>query len=310
MKHLKKILAICLSLLLLFAAVGCSEKQDEYAMGVIQKMKEQMNNVKDVEAETTIGLYAVMDGITMDMNSISTMARTTEPENVKISMRTDASMSAQGEKQEQSTVMDAYFLENNGAPVMYQKVDDSWFRSEMTADEWTAVQQQNNATAELAEMLDAEIMYKKVGNETVNGFETVKIEAKIPPERFTTMMGDVLAAIGLETGTNIIYSKLKETVKVTIWVDEATSNPIRYQADLTTLMQEVIRSLVSDIRGMEIIVNIKSITMQTDFTNFGNVEAIELPAEAEKEAIELVGSEESNDPLAGIVSDLEGAMDK
>ena len=85
-------------------------------------------------------------------------------------------------------------------------------------------------------------------------------------------------------------------IPMSIWISNESGYPVKYDMDMTQMMQVIMDSIVAQLAGEEGAeeipeIKIDNISMTMTFSDFNNAEDFEIPAEVLENAVEMDLSE-------------------
>ena len=87
----------------------------------------------------------------------------------------------------------------------------------------------------------------------------------------------MLESVGLDESAGVSGSEAG--LELTIWLDEETGLPVRYEIDMAALMDELMETALAAV-SMEIDVDIGEACVSVTLSDFNGIDAIEIPEAA------------------------------
>lgn len=294
MKQLKKFLVVCLSITLVFALTACggggeSGGEEEAAATPAEVIEQAMTNLEGVES---YNLVMDMDmGMSMDGESIMT-------ETVA-----EGSYIADPMKMSLNMHMDMGELYGAADMLMYMDYDGTNATTYMSADGGTSWMKQTvegvgdfeqyDAEASLGLYVDNADSFAEAGTETINGSEATRYDGLIGEDALkevldTSGMDEQLAGLNLSPEDMASFFEGIGDIPISIWVDKAELIPVKYEMDMTQMMQIMMDNMMSamgeEAAGVALTVDVMAISME--MSDYNSVENFEIP-EAAKNAAEM-----------------------
>lgn len=285
MKNIRKLLAAGLAVVMVAGLAGCGGGGSS-AEDIMKTAQEKLKDVKSMNCEMVMNMDMSSNGQTMSMSTTGDIAMDSEPLLMKMDM--DIKMDAAGQSGNQKMVMYAEQADQNYT--MYMSPDGTnWVKQTMTD---MANMEQYDAQASMDMYLSSSESFKEAGTEKINGSDATKYEGIISQDAMNEVMSasgaaDSLAQFGIsEEDAAALYQDLGE-LPIAIWIDNESSLPVKYEMDMTAVMQKLMDNMVKTMgeaaSGMEFSVDKMFISMT--MSDFNSIEAIEIP-EAAKNAQE------------------------
>lgn len=270
--YFKRLLVCVMMVFVLGSLSGCGKMSAE---DIIAKYTEQNLSIDNCEAS-------------MKMNFEMGQADTADT--YKISMNSDIKMMVSPEYKAAITMamdmgelgtydVDTYIVKEGDAYWTYMYSSDTWMKQAIEADaideELKNYSDQVNMDLYIKNMKN----FSLVGEETVEGKETYKIDGSISGEAIQEILdqSELSDYAGADTD-GVDYSTLG-SLTVSVWIGKDDFRPVKIYMDMTEMMGKLM-----DSQGAGI--TVPSCTMEFIYTGFGTVTDITLPEEA-KDAISL-----------------------
>lgn len=237
---------------------------------------ENMEKVKSMDAQMVMNMDMDIAGTALESVTTMDMSVFSEPMRLKADMTVD--MGGYGD-----TSMQIYAEEEDGGMVMYLFDGMDWTRQETTAEELS----QYDAASSMDFYLDNTTSFEQQGTEDLDGASAYKYTGVITGESMQEVMEssgalDSLSTLGMdESQMEELLSGLGD-ISVTLWIDEETLYPVRYDMDMTaimdSLMSKMLETLGSDAEGVTM--SIPKMTMSMTCSHFDNATDFTVPEEA------------------------------
>lgn len=207
-----------------------------------------------------------------------------DPMAMKLEMAMDM-----GEQGSMETTM--YVVEEDGESVSYTSMEDQWIKQELAALD---VLKQYDIQQMLDAYLENSEGFEEKGSESVNGLDAIRYDGVISTDYIGEVLKssgalDQMTSLGLsEEDAEAMYSDLG-TLPVSIWVDSAAMLPVKYEMDMTGVMQKLMDNMMEqmaqgqDLSGVELKMN--KVFTTVILTNINGVTSVEVPAEVKDAAL-------------------------
>ena len=168
--------------------------------------------------------------------------------------------------------------------MMYMNDGTSWYSTAATAEDLG----QYEVNQSMSAYIDSASSFKQEGTETVDGVSAYKYTGVITGENMKDVMEsgalDSMSSLGVsESQMEEMLSGLGD-ITVTLWISEAGLYPVRYDMDMTEvmdgLMQGILASMGSQAEGVTM--SIPEMTMTMTCSNFNNATEFSIPEEAKQ----------------------------
>lgn len=285
MKKMTKWMALGLILMMMISLVGCGgDNGGSSTEDVMKTAQEELAKVKSMNYDMSMIMNMSTNGQTVESNTTGKIAYNADPLAMEMTMNMDMA----GQK----VNMVMYAVQEGSDLVMYMSPDNgtSWAKQTM-AD--ASELEQYNAQESMAIYLENIDSFKENGTEQINGSDAVRYDGVISNDALNEVMEASGAASQL-TQYNITEEQAADMYKdlgdlpISIWIDKESSLPVKYEMDMTTMMQTIMNKLVETLgeaaAGAEITIDKMFISMT--LYDFNNVNEITLP-EAAKNAQEM-----------------------
>lgn len=308
----KKVVALILTGVLAMSATACGDKssadanasvntdvqagaQDtaepaSEAQPDVDPMEEAMKNMKSV---TNMEAQMIMD---MDMtisaegqeeavesNTTMDMVCFTDPLKIKMDMTVD--VGEQGSTNTQVYVMPS----ENGTYNVYIYDGQSWKSQEVTESDMAASDLANyDARSSMLKYIGDGSKYTQEGTEQIDGGNAYKYSYVLTEEELKDQMKESgalnsVSQLGLDVSQ--VDSMLDGLGDVTayVWIDEATMYPVKYEMDMTTVMDSLMKNMVEAMgdQAEGVSMSVPEMKVVMTCSNFNNATDFTVPDEAQ-----------------------------
>ena len=275
MRKLNRIAALFTAAVLSLSLAACGGGDQKDPLIAAQA---NMNAATSMDASMTMNMEMEVAGETFKTVTSMDMSVFTNPTRMKVEATTEAA----GE----SVTISIYAEEaEDGAYTMYMSDGANWYSTTASAEDLGQYEVNQNMSA----YIESASSFQQEGTETVNGVSAYKYTGVITGEN----MKDVMLASGALNSLSslgIDDSQLEDMlaglgdIGVTLWISEEDLYPVRYDMDMTAimdgLMQSVLESLGAQAEGLTM--GIPEMTLTMTCTNFNNATEFSIPAEAKQ----------------------------
>lgn len=282
----KKLLAglLVLALMLGLCACGGPKTPEE----VIANVNENLAKVKSMTFGMTTEMTMQSFNETVDMTISMDGETTTEPAVVHADMNID--MGAFG-----SIAMEMYAEQSDSAAVTYINTFGQWMKEEVDLSEENGL---IDAKGDMSTSLESAVELREIGTETIDGVEATRYDGVITKENLqkvldsTGMLNELGDVLGMQDGLGDTAENTAELgdIPISIWVDKEAMMPVRYEMDMTELMQALMTQALAAELGEdadalgEDYLTISKVRITMTVGGFDSVEAIVIPDEAKNAA--------------------------
>lgn len=298
----KKLLVLMMAAVLAMSVTACGENAStDSADGVAQNTEaaveeidpyeaalENMNAVTNMDAQMVMEMdMAIGAGDeTQSMETVTTMDMVyfSDPVRMKIDMTMEM-----GELGSVTQNVYAEIAEDNSTYTMYLYDGSDW----MAQSVGLADVEQFDARGNMIANMDSSYNYTAAGTEQIDGANAYKYTGKITGDALNeTMLSsgalDSLSSLGMdESQLESMMTDLGE-ISVTMWIDEATLYPVKYEMDMTAAMDKLVSNIMEAMgdqaAGMTMSIPKMYITMTC--SDFNEATDFEIPEEAKAAAAE------------------------
>lgn len=286
MKKLKMIAAVALSVVLTVGLAACGGGGGGDSTGdAMAAAQKALEDVKSMNYDMTMNMDMAAGEQAIQSVTKGKIAIISDPLQMQMDMTMD--MGAMG-----SSAVKMYAEQKDKDYVMYMSTDNgtSWMKSTVT--DMTSLEQYD-AKASMDMYLGSVEGFKEAGTEKINGSEATKYEGVISKDAMNDVMSasgaaDQFASLGISAEQAAeMYKDLGE-IPVTIWIDKESALPVKYDMDMTAVMQSLMSKMMEAMgdaaQGMKL--EVSKMTMEMTLSDFNKVNEIKIP-DAAKNAPEV-----------------------
>lgn len=271
--------ALTLTLGLGLTACGGTAPAAETPEEVLTKAQEAMADVTSMGYDMTMDLSMGAEGETLAISTVTRADTVLSPLAMKAEMEMDlgdlggtTSMTIYAKEQ------DGSYLTVVGAPDEAGKM--TWQSSSMDA---LGDLENLSGTDSLQLYLDSIQNFTQGESETVNGVEATRYDGVILGED----LSEVIAASGaLSQLDSLGMGEMSDLftgmgdLPVSLWIAKETYYPVKYEMDLTEMMQSILDKTLSEQLGADIGLTVEQAALSMTIRDINQVGEIEIPAEA------------------------------
>ena len=271
--------ALTLTLGLGLTACGGTAPAEETPEEVLTKAQEAMADVTSMGYDMTMDLSMGAEGETLAISTVTRADTVLSPLAMKAEMEMDlgdlggtTSMTIYAKEQ------DGSYLTVVGAPDEAGKM--TWQSSSMDA---LGDLENLSGTDSLQLYLDSIQNFTQGESETVNGVEATRYDGVILGED----LSEVIAASGaLSQLDSLGMGEMSDLftdmgdLPVSLWIAKETYYPVKYEMDLTEMMQSILDKTLSEQLGADIGLTVEQAALSMTIRDINQVGEIEIPAEA------------------------------
>lgn len=268
-------------------AAESGEAAAEESVDPYEAALENMNAVTNMDAQMVMEMDMTVGagGEEQSMETVTTMDLVcfSDPVRMKIDMAMDM-----GEIGSFTQTVYAEMAED-GAYTMYLYDGESWTAQTVAL----ADVEQYDARGNMIANMDSSYHYVAAGTEQINGENAYKYTGKITGDAMNeTMLStgalDSFSSLGIdESQLESMMTDLGE-IPVTMWIDEATLYPVKYEMDMTAamdkLMANMLEAMGDQVEGLTM--SIPNMQVVMTCSNFNAATEFEIPEEAKAAAAE------------------------
>ena len=278
---LKRLSATALALALAVSLAACAGGNSaETPEDVLKKAQESMADIKSMRYDMNMDIEMTVQEQAFPMTTTMQADYIVDPLSMKMDMTMDM-----GELGSISTT--SYMVTENGTSTMYNGTQGQdgatvWAKQEL-AD--LSSLQQYDAKASFDLYLSCAESFTKNGTETISGKETTRYDGVISKDAMdkvlqTSGMLDQMDKLGLDSDVSAMLSDLAD-LPISIWVTNDTYVPMKYEMDMTTMMQNMMsKMMAADPETANIGLEMNKVFLSMTLSGINDVDAIQVPAEA------------------------------
>lgn len=273
MKYFKSALAAILALSALLCLSACGSKSSPE--DALAEAQEKLAAVESMSYNMVMDMEMGAEGESFAIKSSITADCVADPLTMKMDINMDM-----GELGAMDYAM--YAAEEDGKYVSYISMYGAWYKQELAGLEDL---EQYNATASMDTYLSSYSSITENGSEEINGSKATRYDCIVSSDALDDVM-EASGAFEQLTTLGITEDEAKEMLTgigdmpYSIWIDDAEKLPVRYEMDMSGIMDALIQNMAQtlgdELDGIEII----KMTISMDISNFNGVGSIEIPAEA------------------------------
>lgn len=273
---IKKMLAAGVAVLMVMGFAACGEDTEG---DVIKTAQKELAKIKSMNYDLIVDMNMSAAGQSMESVTKGKISFISEPMTMKMDMNVD-----EGDQGAYQMLM--YAEQSDKEYIMYMSADngENWIKQ--IADDAAALQQYD-AQASMELYLSSVDSFKEAGVESINGSDAVRYDGIISKEAMSEVMGASGASMQLEqygiTGDAVtaMYREMGE-LPVSVWIDKESTLPVKYEMDMTAVMQKMMTSLMESMGagpgtgGL----TVDKMFLSMIVSDFDKVETIVIPEEA------------------------------
>ena len=277
-QHKKKLAALLMALCIVLSLAACGGsggggKSDPLAAAMANMEKaESMDAKMMMEMDMEAGGQNLETVTTMDCNIFN------KPMRMKMDMSMD--MGGYGDV---SVEMYAEEVED-GSIVLYQYDGMDWSSQSVTAADLS----QYDVSSSMDSYMASTTGFKQEGSEEVEGVSAYKYTGVITGEAMQEVMLSSGALDSMSTQMNMDEAQMKDMlsglgdIAVTMWIDEESLYPVRYDMDMTAIMDGLMGKILETAGGEEagLTMSIPKMTISMTCSNFNSATDFTIPEEA------------------------------
>lgn len=283
MKWKKTLMAIVSALLLLLSLTACGEtKPTETPPDPLKAAMENLQTVENLQAEVEMDMTMTVNGETVDTKTTMDMIYYVEPLRMLMEMTSIAngetvSLTAVSEQLEDS--IDVYYADA-----------ENWYYASLDLDEADSLEAYGYRPDELM----GDYNYTADGTEEVDGVTLYKYNCELTGEAMQAAMNSSGAlnsmgdqGISAEDMEKMLESLSGVSIKASVWISEANMLPVRYEMDMTDLMNALMANVVETIAqnaglsadDLGIEMSVSKVVAKVKYFNYNSADDFEVPAE-------------------------------
>ena len=269
----RNLTAAALALLLVLGLSACGGND---AGEAIVKAQEAMADVQSMTYQTVMEMDLSAEGSSVSMSVTADVSAIVDPLALEMAMSLDMG--------ELGTLdYTSYMVSGDDALTMYSCLDmgdgPTWIREDVT--DMTSLSQYD-AKASLDLYLKSAQSFREVGAETVGDYEAVRYDGVIKGDDLdevleTSGVLEQLSNLGIEESADLLTDI--GDLPISIWIDQATSFPVKYEMDMSALMQTMLGKMAETDESVSGI-TVDKLIVSMVVTGVDCVDEIVVPEEA------------------------------
>lgn len=248
---MKKGIAVLLAALMLASVwlVGCGERSPEELWATA---KENIVTAKSARLHMTMDMAFDLQGETTSMTMKMDEACTQDPLSAEVNMTMDM-----GGLGKMDTTM--YLVQEGKEYVSYTKVsggilgdeDVGWSQSTIDVTDLKQYNAMDNAKL----YLDVLNSFQSAGKEAIGSYNTIRYDGKVTGQDISKMLdtlGDNVSSMLSTADTSTmadLFSQL-DGIPMSVWIDQKTALPVRYEMDLSGMVNQLMRTMINALSSL------------------------------------------------------------
>lgn len=280
MQKMNRIAALIAAAILALSLTACggSGNQPGTSKDPLIASQENMNAASSMDAVMTMNMEMEVAG--ESIKTVTSMDMTIF--NKPLRMKVDATTEAAG----QSALITIYAEESDdGSYMMYMSDGTNWYSTTASAEDLG----QYEVNQSMSAYIDSASSFKQEGTETVDGVSAYKYTGVITGENMKKVMlesGALNSMSSLGVDENQMEDMLSDLgdIPVTLWISETDLYPVRYDMDMTAIMDGLIQAVLANLgeQAEGLTMSIPEMTMTITCSNFNNATEFSIPDEAKQ----------------------------
>lgn len=269
----RNLTAAALTLLLVLGLSACGGND---AGEAIVKAQEAMADVQSMTYQTVMEMDLSAEGSSVSMSVTADVSAIVDPLALEMAMSLDMG--------EIGTLdYTSYMVSDTDALTMYSCLDmgdgPTWIREDVT--DMTSLSQYD-AKASLDLYLKSAQSFREAGSETVGDYEAVRYDGVIKGDDLNEVLAtsgvlEQLSNLGIEESADLLTDI--GDLPISIWIDQATSFPVKYEMDMSALMQTMLAKMAETDESVSGI-TVDKLIVSMVVTGVDCVDEIVVPEEA------------------------------
>lgn len=276
MKKRTKGIVLLLALVMVLALMGCESTLTTAQM--IERCQTNTADLQSVDTEMLMDVDVEMFGQSVEMNAVYNMSAFQSPMRMKGNMTVEV--------MGMNIEMQLYAQQDGDTYTTYVNDGAGWTKNEMDLKGFSEYIQQYNARQNLDLYLDNADDFEMTGEEIINGKNTIKLQGVISGDALFEVIksSGVLESLG-DMLDEFDFTALADDLAdlpIIIWVEEDSYYPVRYEMDMTGIMQNMYNKLFEDMDNdmAALAPTVNRITIRVTFSNFNAATEFTIPDEA------------------------------
>lgn len=278
MKKRNRMAALAAAVILTLSLAACGGGGEDAGRGPLAAAQENMAAAASMDAVMTMNMEMEVAGESMKTVTSMDMSLFTGPVRMKVEAVTEAAG--------QSSAISVYAEESGeGSYMMYLYDGANWHSTTATAEDLS----QYEVNQSMSAYIDSASSFKQEGTETVDGVSAYKYTGVITGQNMKDVMLES-GALNSVSSLGVDDSQLEEMlsglgdIPVTLWISEADLYPVRYDMDMTAVMDGLMQALLESMgdQAQGLTMSIPEMTMTMTCSNFNSATEFTIPDEAKQ----------------------------
>lgn len=279
MRKMNRVAALLAAVILTLAMTACGGGGGGQAGGnedPLAAAQKNMDAAASMDAVMTMNMEMEAGGETMKTVTSMDMSMFNKPMRLKVEATTEAAG--------QSAVISIYAEETgDGSYMLYMNDGTDWYSTAATAEDLGQYEVNQNMSA----YIDSASSFKQEGTETVDGVSAYKYTGVITGQNMQDVIKESgalnsLSSLGFsEDQMDEMLSGLGD-IPVTLWISEADLYPVRYDMDMTAVMDGLMKAILEGMgdQAQGMTMSVPEMKMTMTCSNFNNATDFTIPEEA------------------------------
>lgn len=281
MKKKNRVAAMVLSVIMALSLAACGGAGGD-SSDPLAAAQENMAKVTSMDATMTMEMDMEAGGESVETVTTMDMTVFSEPMRMKMDMSMD--MGALG-----AVNMEVYAEEDEGgAYTMYLYDGSNWYAQAATESELD----QYDFSGDISDYIESVSSFNQEGTEQVDGVSAYKYTGVISGSDMEKVMLSSGVLDSLSTTTSMDESQMAEMlsglgdIAVTLYISEDGPYPIRYEMDMTAIMDGLMGKIVEAMgsEAGDMTMSISKTTLVLTYSNLNNATDFTIPEEARNAA--------------------------
>lgn len=277
----QKATALMVALLMVVALSACAKNPSSNS-DPITTAQEKLDTITSMSYDMTMDIQmSSAEQPTTKMFTSVTGDQIMEPLQMKMNMSMNM-----GELGFTEAIM--YLTMEEGKYISYIGMEDGqgniqWEKQEVADFEEMMAQYDGKEAMDL--YMSSSMNFVQKSTETVNGSKAVRYDGIISKEDVNEVMktsGTLSQFTSLGMSQEDIEALLKDLgeIPISIWIDKTSNFPVKYEMDMTDIMQALMSKVMEDFGAQEANIKVDKVFLSMTLRDFNTVEKIEIPKEA------------------------------
>lgn len=263
------------------SSVSDSEGQDD--VDALAAAQEKMQDISSMDAKMVLemDMEAGAEGQSQTMESVTKVDMTCFYDPIKIKMDIEVDAGENG-----TTATTSYVEQGkDGSLTMYADSGSEWIAQTVSMDDIA----QYDAADNMKMYLDEDYNFEKAGTEQVEGADAYKYTGSITGEDMKeAILGsgalDSLSSLGFDASAMDGMMDDVDGMPITLWIDAESLYPVKYEMDMTSVMDSLMASLLKAMgdQAEGVTMSIPKMKLEMTCSNYNEAEDFKIPKEAKK----------------------------